>query len=382
MTAHSVSNPYLTAAGIAANYGSQYIPAASGNLNASQQQRQSNINILNTFQANVARDKTFDPTRAFQEMRRGQALASYLQTGGSAMPTAYGQAPGAARANSATGNSDIQAGIIQSLLNTGKGNIYSINDGVFDPSALAPDLAFGVGQAKKGKYQVGGEIRSFGDAGRGASGSDVGSTVQGAGGGASAGASAGATIGMAGGPIGAGAGAAIGAGVGAYMGYRKGKALNKEAEENRRANIDILNQRANEVANAQAFDPLASYRSLLSGQALVSSAQTGGSALTGYGEAPGAARANSATGFSEADRIMIEALRNPAAFSMIAGPDGGFKFDPLRINPLDLNFLSGNSKNGGYQKNGETKFFGKNPNARKGSSASSNVSLGEGERDG
>jgi len=361
-------------AGQAAGAVAPYL-APSNNLNEYQQNRQANIGILNDLSAGVARDQAFDPLRAFREMQSGQAMAAYLQRGGQVMGSGYGAAPGADIARSETGHFGNAAGIINALKNADTYSMRKDDTGqyVYDPMAFnAPDLAFARGRARDGGYSVGGENLNFGR--EGAEGEGIGDTVRstasGALSGAGTGAGLGMTIGAAGGPIGIGAGAAIGALAGGVSGYFRGRGMDREGRVNRQANIGTMNEFAAEAAARQMKNPTAAFRAMVGGEAMAQRMERGGrESGPGFGNAGGTPVAYAPGGRTDSDAALIASLRNPETFSM-RNEGGQFAFDPVGMNPLNLAYLDGGAREGGYSRAGdrEPAYFGRNPTASPGRS--------------
>lgn len=340
--------------------------APNPNLNASQQARQANINRENDYAATLARSEALDPLRAFKEQQRGQNLATMLQSGGSGLGAGFdGGLTDPVSTQSATGHTENSAGIIAALLNPETYSMRKDENGntVFDPLAFNPlNQARAEGDPSEGGYTRDGEKLRFGR--EGSEGDGVEDEVRGAASGALSGAGTGATIGSAFGP---GPGTAIGAGVGALAGvltgYFRGRGMDKEGRVNTQANLNTLNDFNRDMAARRALNPNAALMSMITGENMAQGAESGGNTiLGGYGGGVGGeATARRAGGNTQAQQDLVNAMRNPETFSMVKGPDGSFTFDPESINPLDLAFMDGKAKEGGYSRSGdkETRYFGR-----------------------
>jgi hypothetical protein len=313
---------------------------------------------MNELVAGVQKDKDFDPLRAFAEQRAGAQRAAFIMSGGSQAPGNYGEAFGPSVSAKSIG--DVEAAdpgmalILKSLMNPETYGMKKDAAGntVFDPD-ISPDLAMIKGGPQSGGYTLGGKESNFGsDEAIARSGEDIT--------GALSGASMGAGAGAAFGPWGAG----IGAGVGAAYGYFSNRGKNREATENRQANIDKLNERAAAVALEGALDPNRALFAALSGRNRAQFIQEGGfSASPGYGEA-GSAVANKTLGeMSAPDQEYINAMMNLNTFGLGASKNNDrLIFDPTASNPMNLYFGEGKAKTGAMSRQGQ-------PSRRRGGSS-------------
>ena len=341
----------------------QYLQPSQG-LNEQQRNRQANIATENEYATQIARDRSFDPTRAFREMQRGLNMAAALSGGTKGTLGGYGQAPGAdysGRAGSAEGNFEGAGDIIRALNSLETYSMRKDEQGntVFDPAAFNPlNLAFASGAAREGGYIQDGEKRQFGREGLEDGGDE---RYKGAASGALSGVSTGASVGGAvGGPVGAGIGAGVGAAGGAIVGYVRGRGITREARENRQQNIAALNQLSADVAAKKLMDPTSGLFNMLRGEN-IAGALEGGSRIPGegYGAAPGGYQDRALTSQEES---IVNAMRNQETFGMRRGKNGELIWDPLAFNTPDLAFMEGRAREGGYSRAGDTepRYFGRN----------------------
>lgn len=121
--------------------------------------RQTNLEILNNYLADIARDKAFRPTRSFEEMLRGRAIAN-LRDVGRFSSEDPGASPfvGRARVPNPDATDPNVLAIQRSLRDPSTFSMREV-DGrfIFDPQAFNPlNLAHATGNAREGGYNIAG----------------------------------------------------------------------------------------------------------------------------------------------------------------------------------------------------------------------------------